>query len=72
MHLRQERIPFFNGERHQRQIECAISKIKLIVSHPSAETSVDTRPKTCGTASFRPLEWFLELTLGLVADGLSW
>ena len=25
-----------------------------------------------GSASFRPLEWFLELTLELVADGLSW
>jgi hypothetical protein len=25
-----------------------------------------------GTASFGRLEWFLELTLGLVAEGLSW
>jgi len=25
-----------------------------------------------GTALFAPLEWFHELTLGLVAEGLSW
>jgi len=36
---------FFNGERHQRQIDCAGKKINLIVSHPRDGISVDTRPK---------------------------
>jgi hypothetical protein len=45
MHLRQEGNPFFNGEPHQRQIHFAEKEIKLTVSRPCAEISVDTRPK---------------------------
>jgi hypothetical protein len=35
---------FFNGERHQRQIHCAEKKVKLNVSRPCADTSLNTRP----------------------------
>jgi hypothetical protein len=48
MHLRQEGSHFFNGERHQRQIDCAFREI---VSRPCAETSVDPGQSPRSTAT---------------------
>ena len=37
--------PFFNGERHQRQIDSQFQKIRLTISPRLAEASGDSRPQ---------------------------